>query len=489
MFTAALVCGAVPPPIDQPFRYLDLACGNGLTLAIIADAYPHAEFVGIDINPDHINRAKERSQQAGLTNIAFFEGDVQDVDANQFGQFDYCAVSGVYSWIDKARRDKTRIFISDVVRRGGLVYLDYSSQPGMAQAAPLYRLLRDVGDAQSGSSAEKLTAAARFTDQMRRNGARFFETNPVATGRLQAILENPPEDEAHEVFNLQGAGFWSGDVINDMEEHGLNFLANAGLHQNLPQLTARPDAMKAYADFPVALQQTCFDMTWNVHQRRDIYIKGETQGEKGALVKALENIPCYAMPNALSVEHRRSLAETLPNYDFCTEDASKFADAAATAGTFGALFDRLSAGGIDAETSTELARHFLAARLLSVAAATPLASEGDGDVEMGSALNCLILVEDIGSEHARPFASPVAGSRVLLPLKDRLYLWGLIGLDLGEAWEKLSGMQQIFRDTQNNQLTRESFIQTIEDSLPGFRQHIVPELLRLKILRPLEDHK
>ena len=319
MFTAAVICGAKPPPITEAFRYLDLACGNGLTLALLADAYPHAEFVGIDINPNHIARATTRANAAQLSNLRFFEGDIAHLDPKDFGIFDYCAVSGVYSWLDSERRARTREIVAQMTKAGGLIYLDYSSLPGMAQTAPLYRLLRELTKASTGSSAERLTAATKYADQMRKDGARFFAANPLASARLQAIMENPAEDEAHEVLNLQENGFWSGDVIRDMDACGSMFLANAGLHHNLSSLSASPETSEQQQQMPVDLQQTLFDVQWNVHQRRDIYIRSHAKNPDFELASALGETPYYFMPGALSIEHRRSLAKSLPNFDFCTD--------------------------------------------------------------------------------------------------------------------------------------------------------------------------
>lgn len=482
LFTAALVVGQTPPPIDEPFRYLDLACGNGLTLAIIADAYPHAQFVGIDINPDHISRAQDRAEQAGLTNIQFFVGDVIDIDASKFDPFDYCAVSGVYSWLDAERRAKTREFVSACVRPGGLIYLDYSSLPGMAQAAPLYRMLSDIVKTCPGSSAEKLVAATKVLDSLRQSGARFFEANPIAAARLEAIMANPPEDEAHEVLNLQESGLWSADVITEMAGAGCTYLANAGLHHNLATLSARPELLTGQNDLPLAQQQMLLDTSWNVHQRRDIYTKGEVVADQDAVLSDLAGLPIYIMPGALDIQHRQGLANQLPGHDFCSASASSFADAALSSASFGALSDTLAESGMPAATIISEMQHFLAARLVGVAAAEPGSGNNSGELIMGSALNMMILKEDIGQEFARPFASPVAGSRLLLPLKDRLYLWALLGWDLSAAWDRLSDLQDVFRDPQNNRLSAEQFVHIIQGSIPAFRKHVVPELLRLKIL-------
>jgi SAM-dependent methyltransferase len=485
MFTIAALCGIKAPRVDGPFRFLDLACGNGLTVSLLADAYPEGEFVGVDINPDHINKANGRAKRAGLSNVRFHESDLLDLAMDEFASFDYCAISGVYSWLDPERRDATRQLIKSIVRPGGLVYLDYSCQPGIAQVGPLYRILRELGETYSGTSADKLTAAARFLEEMRKDGARFFQIHQVAAARLKTILQNPAEDEAHEVFNLQENGFWSADVIADLDRSGFAYVGNAGLHHNLPTLSSQPETLAARHNFPVALQQMVFDVTWNVAQRRDVYVRHQDPALSGDLATILQDLPIYVLPGALAKEQRQKLSKHFPNYDFCSPAATEFARVAATAATFGELFSELNSDGGQIEKWTEIARHFLAARLVSVAAKPP-ADVGDvSDFQMGSSLNQIVLTDDIGEEYARPFASPVAGSRVLLPLKDRLYLWKLVGLDLGDAWDRLEHMQDVFRSDNNERLTRDGFINTIEASLPSFRKYAVPELLRLEILRPV----
>ncbi|MGY8905539.1 MAG: class I SAM-dependent methyltransferase [Burkholderiales bacterium] len=57
------------------FRYIDMGCGQGLGLLILAAAYPDAEFVGIDFMPEHIAHARNLAKRAGLTNVKLIEGD------------------------------------------------------------------------------------------------------------------------------------------------------------------------------------------------------------------------------------------------------------------------------------------------------------------------------------------------------------------------------------------------------------------------------
>jgi SAM-dependent methyltransferase len=484
VFTAAVLCGLTPPPIDRPFRFLDLACGNGLTLCLVADAYKHAEFVGIDINPDHVARASRTAAAAGLTNVSFHVGDILTVSAAEHGNFNYCAVSGVYSWLDAARRIAVRKFLNEAMLPGGLLYLDYSTQPGTAQSAALYRILQELAKNLEGTSADRLAGAARLADGMRQSGALFFKANPIASDRLDTILKNPAEDEAHEVLNLQEGGFWSADVIRDLAGAEFDFVGHSGFHHNLKTLSARPGSLDSIAAFSIASRQSLFDADWNIPHRRDIYVRQNGQMTSDAFVDALKDQYVFAVRDMLSEAQRRKLGANFRGYDFCNQSANRFSEIALTSKTFGDLFAGLAEVGMSYTDSIEITRHFLAIRLISVAVALPGAIDASGDLRMGSALNQNILTEDIGARHARPFSSPFAGTRVLLPLKDRLYLWAIVGLNLTDAWDRLGDLRGMFRDNNNKQVDGAAFVDIINQNLPGFRAHAAPELLRMGILVP-----
>ena len=52
-------------------RYLDIGCGNGYSVRWAAAAAPHGKAIGIDLSPEMIRLARERS--TGLPNVAFLE--------------------------------------------------------------------------------------------------------------------------------------------------------------------------------------------------------------------------------------------------------------------------------------------------------------------------------------------------------------------------------------------------------------------------------
>ncbi|MCW5759182.1 MAG: hypothetical protein KIS90_05390, partial [Phenylobacterium sp.] len=68
----------------------------------------------------------------------------------------------------------------------------------------------------------------------------------------------------------------------------------------------------------------------------------------------------------------------------------------------------------------------------------PYAQAPAGRPRISSRLNALVLDEAIDSAGPMPFASPVAGTQVLLPPQDRLALLHLVGGDFDAAWRRLA---------------------------------------------------
>ncbi|NBP52273.1 MAG: class I SAM-dependent methyltransferase, partial [Actinobacteria bacterium] len=117
-FVAAL--NRVAPPPGDRFRYLELGCGLGRSLTTLAAARPHAEFVGVDINPEHTAIASREIEAAGLGNARVITSGFGDLPAD-LGTFEYVALHGVFSWVAPEVREQ----ILDVARShlapGGLL--------------------------------------------------------------------------------------------------------------------------------------------------------------------------------------------------------------------------------------------------------------------------------------------------------------------------------------------------------------------------------
>lgn len=483
LYTAAILCGYNKVDVTESFRYLDLACGNGHTLTLLADAYPQAEFVGIDINPVHIEKAKVNAERAGLHNVTFIQGDVVDICSDDYQPFDICTVSGVFSWLDEERQKRLLTFSHGVVRKGGLLYLDYSSQPGMSQNATLYKMIQLMSKQHEGNSAEKLRSSVLQLDQLRQDGGMFFKQNTGASDRLSAILENPASDEAHEVLNLQQNGLWSHDVIQALEQYKFGYLGDIGLHHNVKAFSKHIALPNDIDTLPIANQQMLKDVAWNVHQRKDLYVK-DSDFTPVSILDSLANKYFYISPGALHEQQIALIRKQYPGATHILRSNIERLQKAQNEGTFTNLISVYKSAGMSIEDIQELFCQLLATRIISIAVSSPNSAEVSNKTSFSllSKLNQLILEDAIHLEHARPFVSPVVGSRLLLPLKDRLYLWALVKGDVGLAWDSMGELTKIFQGPSGNSINKAEFVNIIEKSLPAFTQKVVPELVRLRIL-------
>lgn len=55
---------------------LELACGKGEYTVGMAQAYPAANFIGVDVKGDRIARGSQAAQALGLANVAFLRTDI-----------------------------------------------------------------------------------------------------------------------------------------------------------------------------------------------------------------------------------------------------------------------------------------------------------------------------------------------------------------------------------------------------------------------------
>ncbi|SMP82910.1 Methyltransferase domain-containing protein, partial [Desulfonatronum zhilinae] len=130
-------------PDVKKFRYLELGCGQGVGLNLIASLYPDAEFVGVDFNPQHIAHASDLAKDAGLKNVTFAEADFLDLSGNwPYGKFQFVVLHGIYSWITEDLRRAVCKCLDHALVAGGLAYVSYNAMPGWISALPLQKLLQ-----------------------------------------------------------------------------------------------------------------------------------------------------------------------------------------------------------------------------------------------------------------------------------------------------------------------------------------------------------
>ena len=77
----------VIPPGRSYARILDLGCGTGIVTMKLAERFPEAEVVGIDLMPEYVDIAAAKAGKRGLNNVSLHHMRIEDMEQLP-GQFD-----------------------------------------------------------------------------------------------------------------------------------------------------------------------------------------------------------------------------------------------------------------------------------------------------------------------------------------------------------------------------------------------------------------
>jgi SAM-dependent methyltransferase len=274
-------------PANQPLRYLELGCGNGVTLNVHAAACP-GEYWGVDANPSHVDFARKLAYASGA-NVRILHSSFSDLLAqSELPKFDIIVAHGVWTWIS----EENQKCIVELLRRnlveGGLFFLSYNSLPGSASIIPLQQMLwlhsRRGGHA--GRIQERLAAAIRFASELRNAGSTYFKRAPMAAERLDGILDKIQTDDTADLYtaylcheylqeNWRPSSF--SEMASLLAKIGMRFVASADLTDHYDDLTVDAKGLELLNSVKdPLLRETARDLLRNQQFRSDVYVKGGT---------------------------------------------------------------------------------------------------------------------------------------------------------------------------------------------------------------------
>src|SRR5580658_3327113 len=104
--------------IEPDENILDLGCGTGWLVRLLADQLPEGRVVGVDVSDEMVRRA--RGRYVDLDNAMFVVGSAEEIpwDANFFTRA--ISVESAYYWPDPARGLRE---IFRVLREGGSAWM------------------------------------------------------------------------------------------------------------------------------------------------------------------------------------------------------------------------------------------------------------------------------------------------------------------------------------------------------------------------------
>jgi trans-aconitate 2-methyltransferase len=152
-------------PLADPKLVYDLGCGPGNSTAILAEAYPDAEIIGVDSSPDMLAAAR-----AALPDRQFIEGDLSIWRTDR--RADLVFANAVFQWVP-GHVGVLREFVEDLKEGGVLaVQMPYNLDQ------PSHLLMRQT--AAEGPWKAKLADAAKARDVLPGAMTYYEALKPVA---------------------------------------------------------------------------------------------------------------------------------------------------------------------------------------------------------------------------------------------------------------------------------------------------------------------
>jgi methyltransferase-like protein len=101
----------------------------GGNLMAMAQKYPGARFVGIDLSSRQIAEGWKVIDRLKIDNVELRHMDIADVPES-LGKFDYIVSHGVYSWVSPAVQDRMLTLVKRHLAPNGVAYISYNTFPG-----------------------------------------------------------------------------------------------------------------------------------------------------------------------------------------------------------------------------------------------------------------------------------------------------------------------------------------------------------------------
>jgi len=274
-------------------RYLELGCGQGLGLCILAATNPSVEFVGVDLQPEHIAHGEALAQAAALTNVRFVEGDFVELARDwpkDFGQFDYVTLHGVLNWISDAVREAVVGCVAHAIRGGSRVYTGYSAQPGWISTVPFQHVTKMLKGQYTSAQQVRSEAIALF-DQLAAAKAPIFEQLPTLQSRVDAVRQKDDNYFVHEYLNDSWRPLWHSEVAAQFATAALQFVGSATMGDTLMPEILHPSFRELIGEQPTRqLREDLQDLVINQGFRRDCFVRADVAPMRGGLESTPETL-------------------------------------------------------------------------------------------------------------------------------------------------------------------------------------------------------
>ena len=309
----ALLRGSEPPTATR--RVLELGCGQGFGICVMAAANPDYHFIGVDFNPEHIAHARSLVRRTQLKNVEFHEGDFVELSKGDlpWPECDYVVAHGILSWVHFDVRKAIFQITDRCLSPGGLAYFSYNSLPGWLPTHPVQHIMRQFAD-RTGVNALSFESAINALGKIKEVNGAVFTALPALNNRLEQ-LQNHSKEQAnymyHEYFNGSWSLFYSTQVADEAAVGKLSYLCSATIPDNFENILS--DNMRSVLDSAPdkAMRELFKDMLINQSFRRDIFVRGVAPvwpGEQLSLFSK-RKVMLLQKPELISLKFKTSFGE------------------------------------------------------------------------------------------------------------------------------------------------------------------------------------
>jgi len=303
LHAVATALGRAAPDPAHRHRLCELGCGDGLNLLLAAACNPAGEFVGLDLDPRHVELAAAAARAAGLDNVRFVQADAgQAATAGALAgveSFDFVVSHGMWSWVADGIRTAATALAMGLLRPGGIACIAYMTHPGASVLASLQRLMREYAATVAGGDVARAAAALAFVRRLAQAGAGLFAEHPGLARQLETMAAESPAHLAHEFLSGNWQPLHSADVIADFASAGGTWIGSGTPLDNIDALSLPGKVRPLLREAPtLAFAETLKDAARHQSLRRDLFQDDGHALEETAHLAALDRLRLVATPHA-----------------------------------------------------------------------------------------------------------------------------------------------------------------------------------------------
>lgn len=415
---SCLLNGVEPVPLDRPFTYFELGCGQGATLSILAASNPAGQFYGNDFMPSHIAAARQFADSAKLGNLIFLEKSFCEMASGSLTnlpQFDFITLHGVYTWINAENQAHIVTFINKYLKPGGIVYVGYNAMPGWNTELPLKRLLLAQVALHPEKSPIQLQEATKFFEQFSGENSGYFSNTPALKDLLALLKSRNPSYLAHEYLHGESKPLYHLDIVDDFAVAKLQYVGSADLCYAYPSLFLNDEKqtlVNAVSNDP--LRETLKDFFLNSYFRKDIFVRGVRRLSAVRQRDLLSNISLALLVPSKSIcyiDIKAGVTEVCINQPVYAPAFSALDQTPLTLGELAAL------PTLHKQTLADITK---VAVMLVISDQAVLYAKHNFDAAAAQRVNHLLALEARYTDTCDTFACPLTGNGIQMNIVERL---------------------------------------------------------------------